>query len=111
MDHNENIKYMYYYYTKFFVAVQSFSQLTSDSKRRKLFLVCTVFEKYVNQVFFSIQENHAAITAKGGMFSIERIGESKVLKNGQAVSINVELNHLDRFEFKTIINKIKNKKL
>ena len=33
------------------------------------------------------------------MFTIERFGDAKVLRNGQPVSNVVELNHLDRLVF------------
>jgi hypothetical protein len=39
---------------------------------------------------------HATITAKGGKFTIQKIGDAKILRNGFMVHDPAELNHLDR---------------
>lgn len=46
-------------------------------------------------------EKHAAITNKGGKYSIERYGDARVVRNGKLLTAPSELNHLDRLVFGT----------
>lgn len=46
-----------------------------------------------------INENHAIIKNNAGMFTIERVNDSKTLLNGKPVVVPTELSHLDRILF------------
>ena len=52
-------------------------------------------------MWYRILEKHAAITIKGGKFSIERFGDARVLRNGKLLTTPSELVHLDRLVFGT----------
>jgi hypothetical protein len=52
-------------------------------------------------IFSRILEKHAAITNKGGKFTIEKFNDAKVLRNGAPLTSVSDLNHLDRLVFGT----------
>lgn len=40
---------------------------------------------------------HATITIKGGKYTLQKVGESKILRNGRKLNDPAELVHLDRW--------------
>ena len=50
-------------------------------------------------VSVSILDQHATVTAKGGVFTLTKLGDAKLLRNGKPLDQPAVLVHLDRLLF------------